>query len=231
MKIVKTISIYKEDGYENYYGTPNYGSPYIQVNDVSYNEDGEAVLEAGRPLTFEEAERIFKNINKGESSNKPYLLPRNILMWHKDSNVKGYRCIFYKKAKVRPFYHVDLEKTLYVPWPTLIFFVTQSEISVYAVKNKKNRPEKSTKLYHAPFFNTYNNGRVCMGNFRIKRHDTPEEAILYWSYFMFNTKFTGELGDIYNNKNLLNFWKNLDGKEKFPNDILEPTNKKLKDLL
>lgn len=238
MQIVKTISIYKEvDPNGNvhnqyHYDHPKYNNPYIQVNDVRYTDEGQAVVEAGRPLTTTEAEKIFRAINAGEDINKPCLLPANVLMWHRDSNAKGYRCLFYEKSKIRPLYHSSLDDPIYVPWPSLVFSVTQTGISAYAIKNKRKRPDKNTKLYHAPLFNTYSGGSICMGNCRMDNHSTPEDAINAWCSFMFDSKFTNEVGGEYGScSELLEFWEKLDGKDTFPNDILRPFRKNLGDII
>lgn len=235
MRLVRTLSIYGGSSSKSnsaFYGENEQTPPYIQVNDISYSDDNEPVVEAGRPLTMEEASKIFTLVSP-DGLNKPCLLPPNVLMWHKDSSQKGYRCIFWVKSHVAPLFHTSLDETLLIPWPSLVFSVTQQGISVYAIKNKRNRPTDQTRLYHAPFWNTYNRGNVCMGSCQLTTHKTVQEAVTGWQNFWFNSKFTGEGGTTQfgGYKNLLDFWKAQKDKTSFSSENLKETGHKLGDLI
>jgi PRTRC genetic system protein B len=236
MKVVKTISIYQSSNRsysaEYSYDNVDYNTPYLQVNDIRYTQNGEPIVEAGRALSMDEASKIFSYLNSGKYTNKPCLLPSNVLMWHRDSVSGGYRCIFWEKGRVAHLHHARLENPIEVPWPSLIFDVSQVGISVYAIKNKRNRPNDSTKLFHAPLFNTYHDSRMCMGNCRMEKHETPEDVITAWCDFMYNSRFTMEGGHHYGgSSSLLEFWTKLEGEKTFPVEILKPLEKNLGSLV
>jgi len=90
-------------------------------------------------------------------------------------------------------------------------------------------------LYFAPFFNIYEDGRVCMGsvNINIKNSASVEEFTRAWEDYFFNSYFSHLLGQ--NSPitgNCVHLWKDLiqTGKP-FPKEVLKKKNKTLKNLL
>lgn len=73
--------------------------------------------------------------------------------------------------------------------PNLLFEVYNNSLFVYAIK--RNRINKETKLYNAPFPNINNNGYVCEGNIKINKELTNiNNLIKEWEKFFFNSEFT-----------------------------------------
>ena len=142
----------------------------------------------------------------------------------------------YTKTQRRQLYFVNgLEipnGMAYVP--PMIWYANKNTLSVFALASDR-RPTEKTPLYLAPFFNIYEDGKVCMGsvNISIKNSASVEEFVSAWEDYFFNSYFSHLLG----NKNPINgncvtLWKDLiqTGKP-FPKDVLRKNNKALKNLL
>ena len=104
-----------------------------------------------------------------------------------------------------------------IPLPGLIFLCTPGQAPwVYAVKK---RPNKETDIvYRAPLANIFNNGRSCPGS-----HQYPTRiADVIQSFFVSFFSATADLSHRSKKypKNVLQLWKYLDDKKKFPNDDL-----------
>jgi hypothetical protein len=104
-----------------------------------------------------------------------------------------------------------------IPLPGLIFLCTPGQAPwVYAVKK---RPTKETDIvYRAPLANIFSNGRSCPGS-----HQYPiKVGDIVPSFFISFFSATADLAHRSQKypKNVLQLWKYLDGKKKFPNDDL-----------
>jgi len=104
-----------------------------------------------------------------------------------------------------------------IPLPGLIFLCTPGQAPwVYAVKK---RPNKETDIvYRAPLANIFNNGRSCPGS-----HQYPTRiGDVVQSFFVSFFSATADLSHRSKKypKNVLQLWKYLDDKKKFPNDDL-----------
>lgn len=90
-------------------------------------------------------------------------------------------------------------------------------------------------LYHAPFFNVYDSGSVCMGtvDINIKNSASIEEFTEAWEKYFFNSYFSHLMNGHNPIKgNCVNLWKELiDIGNPFPKLLLKKTNKTLKNLL
>ena len=106
-----------------------------------------------------------------------------------------------------------------LPMPGLIFICRPGQAPrVYAAKR---RPQNMNALvYHAPFFNTYRDGRTCAGTnkYPTKMEDIPKS--------FFTSFFTPVLDQSSRSKkypkDLMKLWTELDGKKKYPLDDLVP---------
>ena len=109
-----------------------------------------------------------------------------------------------------------------IPLPGLIFLCTPGQAPwVYAVKK---RPTKETDIvYRAPLANIFNNGRSCPGS-----HQYPTRiSDVVQSFFVSFFSATADLSHRSKKypKNVLQLWKYLDDKNKFPNeDLIEHGN-------
>ncbi|MEH3112188.1 hypothetical protein [Pedobacter terrae] len=76
--------------------------------------------------------------------------------------------LWYTKAHQRQLYFVN---DLGIPnevaqVPPMLWFANKNSLSVFALATDR-RPTEKTPLHYAPFFNIYEDGRVCMGTVTI----------------------------------------------------------------
>lgn len=191
------------------------------------------------PLTVTEANVLAKSLDTEQEKNKAFLksngiLPTNIL--HINPNTEKGAVIWYTKAKKRQLYFVD---GLQIPngtanVPTMLWRASKNGLSVFALLSDR-RPTEKTKLYHTPYFNIYEDGKVCMGTVSvdIKKSASVEDFIQAWEHYFFNSYFSHLLGNKSPIKgNCVNLWKELINTDKpFPKEVLKPNNRILKNLL
>ena len=118
--------------------------------------------------------------------------------------------------------------------PPMIWYANKNSLAVFALASDR-RPTEKTPLYCAPFFNIYEDGKVCMGsvNINIKNSASVEEFTNGWEDYFFNSYFSHLLGRNSPIKgNCVNIWKDLINSDKFfPKELLRKNNKTLKNLL
>jgi hypothetical protein len=90
-------------------------------------------------------------------------------------------------------------------------------------------------LYHAPFFNVYEDGRVCLGTVdkRSKDWNHLEEFIEVWEQRFFNSYFTDLLhAKAAQQINIVQLWKEqIRTAKKFPSTVLVKTGKTIQTVL
>ena len=192
------------------------------------------------PLTENETKILIKalTLNSKKEKSQDFLkskgiLPTNIL--HINPSENG-SVLWYTKAMKRQLYFVE---NLEIPngiaeIPPMLWFANRRSLSVFVLSNNR-RPTEKTKLYHAPFFNVYENGKVCMGtvDVNIQKSASVEEFTEKWEDYFFNSYFSHLMNE-HNpiNGNCVNLWRNLVNTGKiFPKKVLKTTNKILKNLL
>lgn len=118
--------------------------------------------------------------------------------------------------------------------PALLWKASNNSLSVFALKGK-NRPNLNTPLYHAPFFNIYAGGNVCMGtvNIHIAPQTRLEEFMLLWQDYFFLSDFSHSInGNSSTRTDTGTLWRSLIGSGKaFPQGELVPNGHTLKDML
>lgn len=189
------------------------------------------------PLTVNEAAKLAASLTI--KKDKSYLtckglLPQNILFINTKVGLGS--IVWFTKAQYRQLYFAE---SLAIPSdtaniPALIWKATDKHLTVYALKNNR-RPTEKTILYHAPFFNMYESGNVCMGTVEIDMIETDciEQFILGWESLFFNSYFS-HLIDDHNpiQEDCAELWKNLIAtKSPFPTQKLKQSGKTLKNLL
>ncbi|SMP20361.1 PRTRC system protein B [Chryseobacterium profundimaris] len=190
------------------------------------------------PLTVKEANILAKALQTNEEKNKAFLKPKGILpthILHINPSEKG-TVLWYTKAQQRQLYFVN---SLGIPngiaqVPPMLWLASKNSLAVFALATDR-RPTEKTLLYYAPFFNIYEDGKVCMGTVTIdiKNSVSVEEFIHAWECYFFNSYFSHLLGRHSPVKgNCVRVWKDLIGTHKpFPKDVLKKNNRTLKNLL
>ena len=213
---------------------------YRDANDSfyleSYDIDNNGMAINAHPLSLKESAEIADALGNSRELKNGYLngaslLPRNILHMDKDGGVVWHT----SSKKVNLFFHADLgisDGMTYVP--PMIWKADKNLLHVWAVRNNK-RPCEETLLYHAPFFNVYDMGNVCMGTVRkqIPSDCSLEQFMSLWEKFFFNSTFTHTIRNgTVSGEELGKFWKRqIQSVEKFPVAKLKKCGLKLREVL
>ncbi|MDL2141724.1 PRTRC system protein B [Flavobacterium tructae] len=209
----------------------------VYVEHFDMDKNGNPVN--AHPLTVREASVLAKALQTEKEKNTAFLksegiLPSNIL--HINPNAEKGTVVWYTKAKQQQLYFVE---GLQIPngvahVPPMIWQASKNSLTVFALTSDR-RPTVKTKLYHAPFFNIYEDGKVCMGTVSvdIKNSTSLEEFMRSWEHYFFNSYFSHLLGSVSPIKgDCVALWQDLvtTGKP-FPKEALKANNKNLKQLL
>jgi PRTRC genetic system protein B len=160
------------------------------------------------------------------------LLPKNLLYLRTDKNPFA---VWHTPAQsVKLYFKEDLGiKNGLANIPALVWKATRTTIALYAVK--ENQISADTPLFNAPFFNMYDDGRVCMGNVSLEiKKDCPlEDFIRLWERAFFDSYFSHMIQG-YNpiKGNIGQLWKSLSGTGKpFPVEKLISNHYTLRNLI
>lgn len=179
------------------------------------------VIQPGSPITKEALFSVLKSLGDKHAMSAD-LLPENLLsyssmhqMWWRPA---GMAQVFFDCKELG-------KRGAMVHHPALVFLVISGHYRLFAIKESK-RPGAETALFHAPYFNVYDTGSVCMGSAARPSKLTPEHIKEMEDSF-FNSSFThvnGKVRKIEHPRGEYAFWKDmLDGEHaEFPIDMLVP---------
>lgn len=189
------------------------------------------------PLTVREANVLAKALRTAKEEKEPCLKSDGIMgnhILHIDP-ING-KAVWFTKAMQRELYFTE---GLGIPKgkahvPAMLWIAGRNSLSVFALASNR-RPNLTTKLYNAPFFNVYEDSRVCMGtvDVRIKKTASLEEFTTAWENYFFNSYFS-HLMQGYNpvKGNCVSLWEQLiTTGGAFPNEVLKNSNQTLKNIL
>ena len=183
---------------------------------------GRPTIGAGRPL---QRDALISALTKlaEHAAPKAEFLPPTVLGISPSAVTwwcpPGMRRVFFKCQTLG-------ERSAIVPHPGLVFQAANAGFRVFAVAGN-DRPAADTKLYEPPYFNTWDNGGICIGTARVpKRVDVA--SIPRWEAGFFESAFThpnaGGKRVAYKDGEYA-FWRDmLDGKfgDSFPLECLVP---------
>jgi PRTRC genetic system protein B len=208
-----------------------------QVYIESYDLDPQGCPINAHPLSLLEANRLSKALQTSEKKNSGFLtakglLPKNLLYVRTDKN--PFAVWHTPQKRVKLFFKEGLGiKSGFANVPALVWKATKSSIAVFAIN--ETEVSADTPLFNAPFFNIYEDGRVCMGNVRldIKKDCALEDFMAQWEHAFFNSYFSHLIQDFSPVKgNIVQLWKSLSGTNKpFPEEKLIPHKKTVKHLI
>jgi PRTRC genetic system protein B len=207
------------------------GTSFVSWHQVATAEDdGAPFLGQGEPLTTE----FLRILAAGLGSEVPAdVLPANVLvrtpdvlMWWTPAQ---HRTMFFaQNAEAGK----ELNGRRY-PHPPLVFKVAGMELWVRALA-RNERPTADTRLMTAPYWNTNDQGYVCVGSMRTPEQDGLD-AMEIWERGFFQSEFTHAYGAA----RLTNFrggflalWKRLAGATKpFPGRYLTDARQTLREFV
>jgi PRTRC genetic system protein B len=115
--------------------------------------------------------------------------------------------------------------------PPLIFIVNKRSWSVFALRTNE-RPDATTKLYQAPYFNVWDDGVICVGNADVPDAVNSETIAPYENAF-FRSRFTHSNTDklIRRRGGAARLWLDLLEGAEFPLQQLIDTKRTLADVI
>ncbi|WP_059414424.1 PRTRC system protein B [Cupriavidus basilensis] len=125
-------------------------------------------------------------------------------------------------------------RTAVVPHPGLVFRAASNGFSVFSVL-EETRPKPETALYEPPYFNTWDNGKICIGTAHVPKQ-IDVASVEGWEEAFFRSAFThpnhGRQRVTYEN-GVYAFWRDmLDGRFlAYPKEVLVSMNCTLGQLL
>ena len=230
-----TLQLYKPTAALVVFTATGSASPYIEY----YDMDSSGCPVNPHPLSVREAQSLAKALDTREQAGKAFLRPEGILppnVLHIDPSTNG-SVLWYTTPQRQKLYIAEslgLDNGT-VALPALVWKATKKELQIFAL-NTKTKPKAETPLFHAPFFNLYQKGFVCMGNVNvsIKGAASLEEFITAWQGYFFDSYFSHHINE-HNpvGVNLFNLYRELmaDPTLPFPTDTLRTTPLTLKNLL
>ncbi|WP_432328188.1 PRTRC system protein B [Mucilaginibacter sp. P25] len=214
----------------------DYGTEEMYVESYDIGRNGRPVN--AHPLSATECGRFAEMLRSQQRKGNSFLrcrgvLPENLLylnmenegfaIWHTPPMQRN---LFFSEALGIPSGNARI--------PALLWQGSRDTLSVFALKGNR-KPQSQTALYHAPFFNMYEDGKVCMGTVKrkIKADTCLEDFISLWENYFFNSYFSHTIaGGSIAGKNIVQLWGDqLTNGNRFPENELRKTGKTLADLL
>jgi len=156
---------------------------YLESREIRL-ENGKYTFGAPQPLDKSTLKEIAATYMKKESFQMGFetLIPDHILftriqpgalvvMWHRPAQIK--------KLNFSASLNIKGESTVWIP--PILYVVLNNNLYLFGLQ-ADSRPNSKTKLYHAPFFNVYESGNVCLGTAPIGKYRAktfPGEAERY----------------------------------------------------
>jgi PRTRC genetic system protein B len=160
------------------------GTALATVHDIAF-VDGEPTIMAGKAMTARAAITLARALSKGISHGG--FIPETVLYMDGDLLLWWVppmrRHIAFRAPKLGSEECGDV-----VPHPGLVFVASSAVWAVWAVKGNQ-RPTPDTALFQAPYFNVWQNGRICQGNVEVPQGTTAEK-IDAWNAAFFGSYFT-----------------------------------------
>lgn len=160
------------------------GTALATVHEIAFVE-GEPTIMAGKAMTARAAITLSRDLCKGVRHGG--FIPETVL--YMDGDLLLWWVPPMRRYIV--FQTVELGKEAcgeVVPHPGLVFAASSTVWAVWAVKGNQ-RPTPDTPLFQAPYFNVWQNGRICQGNVEVPQGTTAEK-IDAWNTAFFGSYFT-----------------------------------------
>lgn len=195
----KALLIYQLEPTEdnNGYGSREDNNNQVYVESYDIGRNGNPIN--AHPLSLQEIISLSELFQSSQELKSNYLkskgmLPNKVLYINPQTNGCA---VWYTPPQEVDLYFVQ---GLNIPTgkakiPAMIWKATKDSLNVYALKGK-GKPTDKTALYHAPYFNIYENGNVCMGtvNIQIDRYTCLEDFMAKWETYFFNSYFSHTIG-------------------------------------
>lgn len=201
---------------------------YIEISDIM-EDRGRAYIGAGKPVTKETLQTMMDVIAESDKltfHSVADIVPTNLLVL--DQRAGRHMIAWWRPAQRQTLMmHGKQALTLWVP---ALVFVMKNERLAVAAMNKNRRPTVLTRLHHAPFYNVYNDMKVCLGSVKPpKTSGDIRELIDGWENAFWKSEFTESVTGAYKPRELSRWWRKK-RRGKFPLKKLKVSSKNLKAL-
>jgi hypothetical protein len=182
------------------------------------------------PVSIDDIVSACSNVTLGSS-----LLPANTLFWQQQADQMALG--IYVPARR---WRVQTEgRSYHVPMPPFVFVGNGTSYSIYAVKKRPSNLSRAQPrgehdhLYHVPCPNVHTHGGICQGNTPFP-HCSPQNILTALTLFMEGSLFNADLSRgkcVSRPEDVRELWAQLDGRKRFPQSELVPTQLNLQGLL
>lgn len=179
---------------------------YLEVSDIMV-DDKRAFIGAGKPVTKETLQTMMDVV--AESDKQTFYsvsetVPTNLLVIDQRA---GRNVIAWWKPALRQTLLIKGKASITCWVPPLVFIVRNNRLAVAALA-KSRRPTINTRLHHAPFFNVYQDMKVCLGNVKPpKTSGDITELMTAWEKAFWQSEFTDTVTGAYKKKDLEMWWR------------------------
>lgn len=169
------------------YESPGNQASYATKHPVQ-TIDGKPMIRPGAPLTEGDYKALIEGLKPKDRPtiewNDPTILAKGMgrLIWWTSPRK---RSMFFKSSS-HAAKKVDGKNIC--PNPGLVFMAGPRTLHIFAFKGEA-APVRTTKLYQAPFFNVWSDGKVCSGNATLPEEDQRNDRDA-WERFFFGSHFT-----------------------------------------
>lgn len=215
-----------------YRGATNTDVDYWQIHRVEADKGGVPVLAEGVPVDRGTLTELCKEILPSLYQNVGWIDP-GLLAYGAGS--AGPLLFWRPSIRKSIFFGRTLElQNGIVTWPALVFLASPKALRVFAA-NVDQRPDLDTPLLMPPFFNVYDDCRVCLGTTRVPATCWPDETPR-WGEAFFKSEFTqaGAKDRVFLKRgSLTSFWRaRLEVKaDRFPYAQLQSAGVTIRDLM
>jgi PRTRC genetic system protein B len=163
------------------------GIGYATLHDVKVDKQGVAQILPGVPATQHTISGVLLALG---AARRAGFLPASVLVRETDGLVwwkpPGRRALFFKTKEASDGIGT---RSQIVPHPGLVFKAkSDGHWQVFAVKGAQ-RPTPETRLCHAPYYNVWSDGRICVGNVSVP-DSSDMERMAAWEDAFFDSYFT-----------------------------------------
>ena len=202
---------------------------FATLHEVAKQEEGAPLLGQALPLSLAFLRELAQSLG---SQVAPEILPANVLARTPEMIVW-----WNQAARLPMFFGAADEEAKKLnggvfPHPPLVFKVRDGELFVRALE-RNVRPEGTTQLMNAPYWNVGGDARVCLGTARAPK-DATVASIPAWEAAFHRSSFTHALGAVRLTTHpggFVGLWRSLAGKKRFPSRYLAEARESLLDFV
>ncbi len=203
---------------------------FATLHEVKHQPNHAPYLTAGQSVTTGFLETLAKGLGASMAAE---VLPEHVLARTPDLiawwSPPSPRLMFFGDGSAKT---KAMNGKMY-PHPALVFMVQGRELFVCALA-ENCRPTANTRLCNAPYWNTDEHGRVCLGSMRVP-DETGVASLSAWENSYFASEFTHPSGAVRLTSHpggFLGLWSSLTGRKRaFPVKFLAESKQKLKEFV